>query len=43
MNCGQLYREIMNILRNKNVLLAPVISPDPPTIDDVYSSIGEIL
>ena len=43
MNYGQLYREIMNILRNKNVLLAPVISPDPPTIDDVYSSIGEIL
>lgn len=43
MNYGQLYREVLSILRNKEVYLIPVITPDPPTIDDIYSAIGELL
>lgn len=43
MNYGQLYREVLSILRNREVHLLPIITPDPPVIDDIYSAIGELL
>jgi len=43
MNYGQLYREVLTILRDREVHLLPIITPDPPIIDDIYSAIGELL
>lgn len=43
MNYGQLFREISRILKDKDVYLAPIITPNPPSIEDVLSAIGDLV